>query len=275
MCRLFGYVAVRPVSTVALLGQDSFDAFTSLTAVHSDGWGMAWRDAGGGSVHVAKSPDSAADDARYFELTESALGTSGIVHLRWATGGLAVAQPNTHPFAEGGYAFAHNGNIAPRDRLELLLSAASRDKLEGETDSERYFRFVMQCIEEDEDESAGLTRAVGVLHEIFHDCSLNALLLTPTRLFAVHFNSDAASPARALNEIFADDLREIPFGHEHDYFAMSYRVTSDAVCVISSGLDEEGWSAMGPDTVVAIDLASRAATPLPLTRPASSRRDAR
>lgn len=39
-------------------------------------------------------------------------------------------------------------------------------------------------------------------------------------------------------------------------------MTPHAVYVISSGLDEEGWSAMAADSVVAIDLATREATRL-------------
>lgn len=264
MCRLFGYVADRPASVVGHLGQDSFDAFTSLTAVHGDGWGMAWHDPDDGMIRAATSTLSAADDPHYFELADRPLGDWGIVHLRWATGGLAVTAPNTHPFTDGGYAMAHNGNITPRPRLEEMLTPDSRAKLAGDTDSERYFRFVMQSIASTDDEIAGVAQAVGVLHEEFPHCSLNALLLTPTRLFAVHINSSAATPMRALNEVAAAGDTEVPFGHDTAYFAMSYRVTPTAVHVISSGLDEQGWSAMPADTLVAIDLATRETTRLDL-----------
>jgi hypothetical protein len=29
---------------IEVLGQDAFDEFTALTALHGDGWGMAWLD---------------------------------------------------------------------------------------------------------------------------------------------------------------------------------------------------------------------------------------
>ena len=257
MCRLFGYVASQPASVIDHLGQEGFDVFTSLTAVHSYGWGMAWHGEGDETAHAATSTLSAADDPRYFELAGQPLGERGIVHLRWATGGLAVTEQNTHPFTDGAYAMAHNGNIAPRGRLEELLTPESRDQLRGDTDSERYFRFVMQCIGAADDEPTGVRQAVGALHEEFPDSSLNALLLTPSRLFAVHVNSTAATPMRALNEIFAADDTDVLTGHETEYYEMSYRVTPDAVYVISSGLDEEGWSNMGTDTVVEIDLETR------------------
>ncbi|MET1038519.1 MAG: class II glutamine amidotransferase [Aeromicrobium sp.] len=262
MCRLFGYVSDRPTSVVELMGRDAFDAFTSLTAVHGDGWGMAWRGAGQKETRTTTSARSAAIDPRYSDLADRPLGAAGIVHLRWATGGLPVAERNSHPFVDGAYAMAHNGNIAPLHRLESLLSADARSRLVGDTDSERYFRFVMQCITQQDDEEAGVGRALEVLHRTFPECSLNALLLTPTRLFAVHINSAAASPTHALHEIFTDDPSQLPAGHEFSYFEMSYRVESHAVCVISSGLTEEGWTVMSPDSIAVIDLATRTATRL-------------
>lgn len=266
MCRLLGYVADRPTSMVDLLGVESFEAFTSLTAVHGDGWGMAWHEDDEKRTRTATSAQSAALDPRYTDLATHALGSAGMVHLRWATGGLAVSPMNTHPFVDGGYALAHNGNIAPRDSLEALLDADHHSRLVGDTDSERYFQFVLQCIAESEDEATGVAHAVKILHEEFPRSSLNALLLTPTCLFAVHVNSDAVSPAPALHELFESD-EAIPVGHETEYFAMSYRLTPDAVCVISSGLDEKGWSPVLPDNAVMIDLATRVVTRLdPLSR---------
>ena len=40
-----------------------------------------------------------------------------LVHLRWATEGLAVFA-NTHPFSHDGITLAHNGSISPRPVLD-------------------------------------------------------------------------------------------------------------------------------------------------------------
>ena len=53
----------------------------------------------------------------------SALGDLGLVHLRWATPGLGIGHPNSHPFRFGPYTFAHNGAIHPQDRLGEMLPA--------------------------------------------------------------------------------------------------------------------------------------------------------
>ena len=256
MCRLLGYVSERPVSAVEGLGATEFQTFTSLSAVHGDGWGMAWSQPGDGGIGSATSPVAAADDPTYVELAGQALGSAGLVHLRWATDGLVVHSKNTHPFTDGTHALAHNGSISPVEELEGLLSADSRARLQGTTDSERYFRLVLQCIEEDGDERAGLLRAVAMLHEHFPEASLNALFLTPTRLYAVHVNSRAATPLDDLRDLFGSD-EAIPHGHATAYFDMAYKVSATAVHVISSGLPGDGWTPVPSDSVLAIDLGTR------------------
>ena len=267
MCRLLGYVSDRPTSVVDVLGEDGFDRFTALTAVHGDGWGMAWR-AEDATIQTVSVADSASADASYDSLCRTPLGRAGIVHLRWASEGLAVVPENTHPFVEpdtvaGTVAFAHNGHIEPIDALERLLGEDSRARLRGTTDSERYFRFVLECIEKEQDLEAGVVRALDVLVAEFPRSSLNALMLTPRTMFGVHVNSAAASPQRRLRALFESE-EEIPARHTTEYFAMDYRVQPDAVHVISSGLDEEGWTPVPPETAAMVDLETREITVLPV-----------
>lgn len=252
MCRLLGYVRDEPTSVEELLGEEGLERFTALTAVHGDGWGMAWRDADG-STRVVSSPESAAQDREYAELVRRPLGSSGFLHLRWATGGLPVTEQNTHPFVHGDYAFAHNGHVSPIADLEALLTPQSRQELRGDTDSERYFRFLVQCIEEQGDLAEGVRHALGVLLRDFADCSLNALLLAPTHMVAIHVNSRATSPQEGLRKIF-DNEDEVPARHLTEYFAMDYRREDAGLTVISSGLDEPGWTPVGEDMAVMVDL---------------------
>lgn len=255
MCRLLGYVARRPTSVLEVLGQQDLEAFTALTAVHGDGWGMAWQDPDDHTIRSMSSTDSAIRDPAYAQLARQRLGRAGIVHLRWATPGLPVTPQNTHPFLDGGYAFAHNGHISPVERLEGLLTRESQAKLRGDTDSERYFRFVMQCIDERGDDAKGLSQSLAVVTSEFPLASLNALMLTPTHLFGVHINSQASAPVKGLRKLFTSD-DEFPYRHTDDYFAMDFRLTPDAVHVISSGIDPEGWTPVPEDTAAMVDLAS-------------------
>jgi predicted glutamine amidotransferase len=255
VCRLLGYVARRPTSVVEVLGQQNFEAFTALTAVHGDGWGMAWQDPDDHTLRSASSADSAVRDPAYAQLARQRLGRAGILHLRWATPGLPVTPQNTHPFVDDGYAFAHNGHISPIDRLERLLTPESLAKLRGSTDSERYFRFVLQCIAERGDAVDGLRRALAGLVGEFPHASLNALMLSPTHLFGVHLNSQASAPVRGLRRLFDSD-EEIPHRHTDEYFAMDFRLTASAVHVISSGVDPDGWTPVPEDTAAMVDLTS-------------------
>jgi predicted glutamine amidotransferase len=255
VCRLLGYVARAPLSVIDVLGEEELESFTALTAVHGDGWGMAWRDDGTGALRCVTSPDSAQQDPTYARLSRERLGRAGMVHLRWATPGLPVTPENTHPFVEGDYAFAHNGHVSPVDVLERMLTPASRAALRGTTDSERYFRLVLQCIADRGDEEEGLRTALGVLVREFPEASLNALLLTPSHMFGIHINSHAPAPISGLRRLFASD-EEIPHRHTDEYFAMDYRHADDAVHVISSGIDPQDWTPVPENTAASVDLAT-------------------
>lgn len=86
-------------------------------------------------------------------------------------------------------------------------------------------------------------------------------MLTPTHMFAIHINSRADSPLRALRELF-DDEGEIPPRHTTEYFAMDYREHVSGLEIVSSGLDQPGWTPVPADTAVMVDLATREITRL-------------
>jgi len=255
MCRLLAYVAPRPTSLVEVLGRDDFEDFTGLTTVHGDGWGMAWLDEHGALQH-ARSASSAQDDPRYRELAEQPLGRAGIVHLRWASPGIPRALENTHPFVDGDLAMAHNGHIAPIERLEQLLTADGCEALQGATDSERYFRYLAQSMRAQGSQDAvneAVGDAVSTIAADFPAASLNALMLTPTQLFAIHVNS-RATPPPALKGlgIAAERLRHT----DDEYFGMDFRREDGEIHIISSGIDPEGWTDMPEDSIGLVDLTS-------------------
>ena len=49
---------------------------------------------------------------------------------------------------------------------------------------------------------------------------------------------------------------EFPYRHTDDYFAMDFRLSPEAVHVISSGIDPEGWTPVPENTAAMVDLAS-------------------
>ncbi|MEU4418917.1 hypothetical protein, partial [Nocardia salmonicida] len=82
-----------------------------------------------------------------------------------------------------------------------------------------------------------------------------ALLMTPTHMFGVHINSKASAPVDGLRKLFPS-TEEIPYRHTEEYFAMDFRLTPDAVHVISSGIDPDGWTPVPEDTAAKVDLTS-------------------
>jgi predicted glutamine amidotransferase len=235
MCRLLGWAARTSVSLADLLGEGDLDAFTALSSKHGDGWGIAWRDGHGVASHT--SPDAACYSPEYAQLAHALASDLAIVHLRWATLGLPVQPSNTHPFAEGDVAFAHNGSVRPPSALDELLSDKQRAAMRGTTDSERYFRAVLSAADQAPLQQ-GLAQTVDRIARTKDFTSLNCLLMTPDTLYA----------ATRFNPGAEDDEGE-------DYFHLRYRVTDDAVVVASSGWGSD-WRVLENGTLLSVDRAT-------------------
>jgi predicted glutamine amidotransferase len=261
MCRLLGYCARDHASLADLMGEASLSDFSALSAFHRDGWGMAWYD--GPQLLVEKSPLRAIDEPAYDKLAHQALGDVGLLHLRMATPGLPVEMRNTHPFARGGYAMAHNGAVLPLDRIGELLPAAWEQQLTGTTDSERYFLHVMSGLEAHGDAIAALSSTVADIDRRFAGNSLNAILVGPDALYAVCCYHPERIPRDGLS------MRGYE-GPPERYFDLAYRVTPDAVVVASSGWPQDGWSYVPNRHVMVVDRGTLRVSmePLPPANPA-------
>lgn len=258
MCRLLGYVTRSPRALEEAVGAATLKQFTALSSLHSDGWGTAW--CSRGELHRVSAPGRADSDFRYAELTSQAVGTAGLVHLRWATDGLAVSEDNTHPFADDSMAVAHNGYISPVGEVEALLAPEARAQLRGSTDSERYFRLITQYRSAPaSNDVEAVRRAVAQLLRRFPAASLNALILTRQHFMAVHASSAATAPLEDLAKRFAGRLHQVPRDHVDAYFQMRYRVEPSAVLVASSGIGGAHWTDLAQNTLLIIDTASLAA----------------
>jgi predicted glutamine amidotransferase len=238
MCRLLAWAGREAVTVADALGERDFEAFTALSRQHADGWGMAWwpghRDDGG--PQVATSTLCAADDARYRAVTHGAAGDLGFVHLRWATPGLPVVDANTHPFAQGSWAFAHNGAIHPQDRLDEILPPGWKARMRGTTDSERYFLAIAARLED----GASVRDAVAVVVEdIFtrlEPTSLNAMLLGPDALHIIAAHDPARVPAVGASSSGGSGSSEL----DTVFYDLHHRRRADSFVVASSGFRQAG-----------------------------------
>jgi predicted glutamine amidotransferase len=251
MCRLLGYCSLRSAPVASLLTEEGLLGFTALSAFHSDGWGMAWYNTDG--PHVRKSARRAEDEPDYGRLTHRPLGDIGLVHLRWATPGLGIGYHNSHPFRYGPYTLAHNGAIHPQDRLGEMLPAEWERRLTGTTDSERYLLHIMWRLERrGGDVVAAIADTVASIGDRYAVNSLNAILLSPDKMYAISWHDPARIPETELRQRGMAGTPEEIAG----YFHLAYRMTADAVVVASSGWPQPGWSVLPNPSVLAVDPAT-------------------
>jgi predicted glutamine amidotransferase len=245
MCRILGYCARDDVSVSELVGGAGLTAFTALAAWHRDGWGMAAQD--GDGLRVSKSHHQASDDPDYLRLASERLGDTGLVHLRWATPGLAVDDRNAHPFVHGDFALAHNGAIHPQDKLPELLPPDWEQRLTSGTDSERYFLHIMSGLENNGgDVPKAVADTVQHIRDGYAPNSLNAILLGPDALYAIAWHDPDRIPHEAIRARNSPEVPEL-------YFNLAYRQTPDAVVVASTGWPQDGWASLPNGSVLVVD----------------------
>ncbi len=265
MCRLLGYCARDEAAVGDLIGEEGLGALIALSELHTDGWGMAWYEGTNSEPVIRKSP-LRADEPEFEKLARQPLGDLGLVHLRWATPGLAVNDLNTHPFRYGNYAFAHNGAVHPQERLGEILPADWEAQVAGTTESERYLLLIMSRLQANGgDMVTAIADAAAQIERQFAPNSLNAILLTPRNLYGVSWHDRDKVPAAKLRERgYENRPDEIAC-----YFDLSYLATSDAVVVASTGWARDGWKPLPSRHVLVVERSSLITQVLPLT-PASS-----
>ena len=140
MCRMLGYVNRTPTTLPDLLGEQDLQDFAELSRKHGDGWGFAR--AVGDVMEVTKAADAARTSSSFSRVTHQVLADLAIVHLRRATMGLPVADCNAHPSATAGPLSPTTAGSVLRLRSRLL-PAETRLLLQGDTDSDRFFRAIL------------------------------------------------------------------------------------------------------------------------------------
>lgn len=262
MCRLFAFVSPGSSSVRRELGDDGMERLVSLARLHGDGWGWAGVETPGATPVVRKSARSAVEDPA-FEAAATAEVRAAMVHLRWATAGIEIADRNAHPFQVGDLAFEHNGSLKPIEAARALLSPESAAAMTGETDSEMYFTLIREQIALGRTPLEATARVARRLREAFPLASLNAILLLPDQMIVVR--------ASARSVLSDDDVEEIalhphlPDEHNEDYFALRWKRQADGTILVgSTGVADFDWEPLPPESVTAIRLGDRTGTTVAL-----------
>ena len=230
MCRLLAYVSDSDTDFPTVVGQD-FAEFVKLSKIHCDGWGITDK-----SGEVFKEPTAAADSPDFMDVIKKNKSDGSLLHFRWATSGLPVNKANAHPFHYGQYSFIHNGSIKPTTALDAFIAPRYLQEATGNTDSERYFLWLVQNIEE-LGLVPGLKAAIKTIKDKTEFSSINAMLLSPNKLVVISEHDNAKRP---------------DFGGE-DYYDLHYREDDHAIVVGSSGWNQSGWHAIPNHSMMIID----------------------
>jgi predicted glutamine amidotransferase len=242
MCRLLGWATPEPATLLEVIGKEGLCRFTALACLHSHGWGIAWRKDGQAVCHL-KETRAADQSATFLEIATTLRTTAAILHLRLASSGLAVSLANTHPFVVDGAAFAHNGYIPNSACLLDLLPNCETARLEGETDSERYFA-VLRNHAHGKVHCAGIQMGIAEVTTTVNPISLNCLLLTEDSLFGIAWHHRPGDPGgEAVKGYKTPDYYDMGYVHEPQRFV-----------VASNGWQSEAWSQLPNQTGLSFGL---------------------
>ena len=163
MCRLLGIAANEPTDFKIVL-REAPRSLAAQSREHRDGWGIAVFDGATGQWRIDKGVACASEDERFHRLAVGSRGEILVSHVRQKTIG-ETSLANTHPFERGRWVFAHNGTIKDLAWLRARSSAARLREIQGETDSELLFAWLLTRLDEAgvmaEPASPATDRAVG------------------------------------------------------------------------------------------------------------------
>lgn len=224
------------------LGEPGLAELTDLSKLHADGWGLAWWE--GDQLRSLTSELPAHSSPEFTAAAREIRADALLLHLRWATPGIAVGAANTHPFLIGNrWAFGHNGSLRPADDLLPFLTESQRAALRGDTDSERLLHLLVSHIQ-----TYGLDE--GLRHTVTDVCqtltpnSLNSLLLGPEELTALscHYQWPAGT---------VPPPSELP-DEQPGYFDLCWTRLTDAVVIASEPLGHWQWERIPNGTALVL-----------------------
>jgi glutamine amidotransferase len=209
---MFGLLAAQPVKVAELL-RDAPRSLRQLSLEHADGWGVAiemdgWR--------VHRSTTCAARCPRFDGIVDSVETRLIVAHVRKRTVG-ETSLANTHPFHRGRFVFAHNGTVCAAT-LAARTSVARLAEIEGGTDSERLFAFLLTQIDVAGDIERGVVAATRELCAMPVLGPASFLMSCGEQLFAFRLGRALFTLARdgatfVASEPLTDEAwREIPEG---------------------------------------------------------------
>ncbi len=242
MCRLLGYTAPNATTFTDVVGAN-FNEFINLSTDHCDGWGIASSESNKASLY--KEPVAANKSSHFKDEITSHKSNSALLHLRWATEGMAVNEKNTHPFTYEGITFIHNGSITPPTALDAVIDKKYLEQVRGNTDSERYFAYLLTQIEK-HGFIQGVKAALSYIKANCSYSSINMMIINEAYFIAACIYNQDKIPQKFIKDT--------------DYYHLKYTKRDDQVVVASSGWNQDGWQEIPNGSAIIVDKKNSALT---------------
>ncbi len=204
MCRLFGLIANKEVD-IHFSMIEAKNNFKSQAINNPDGYGIGWFEKG--KTKIFKEGLSAFESEGFDHLAKYINSNIIIAHVRYASIQSTKGKKlNAHPFIYKNWMFAHNGTINTNRIKSLLKNPFASNLTSDNIDSEIYFRFVLQKVEEDGDLNYGIKDAVS---EVIKDSKgANFLISNGDTLIAGRFGNPLFFLTRDQNSPFHFSSKE-------------------------------------------------------------------
>jgi glutamine amidotransferase len=194
-----------------------------------------------------------------------------IAHIRQKTVGPTSLQ-NTHPFAQSGWVFAHNGTVKDQAYVRGRTSAARLAEVTGDTDSEVLFAYLLTRLDEvgcgslgrpppvvgaqpqlrpTEDARASATRALATATAELREKKVGAfnfLLSNGSSCFVHRFGRSLY-----ILERRPDPPQSSASSLDEQAALMKWRMRRPAVLVASERLTDERWDELPEGTFLRLD----------------------
>jgi predicted glutamine amidotransferase len=226
MCRLLGFVSDQKRNFPELFGND-FQEFIELSKIHCDGWGLSNIGSDEKVAQMTREPVMAAASGKFREEIANLSTDGALLHIRWATPGLPIKVENNHPFIYKDITFTHNGSIKPATALNDEIDSKYLALCQGDTDSERYFYYILTEIDKS-DFVTGIKNAVNYVRKNKEYSSINGMIMNEEYYVA----------------IAEYDLTKIPAIFTEDYYELRFKKSQESVIVGSSGWNQAGWEVL-------------------------------
>jgi len=241
MCRLFGLIANKEVD-IKFSMLEASNKFKYQGGNNPNGWGIGWYE--NNKPQIFKKGESAFCSDSFDKKVKDITSKIVIAHVRLASSGISNYDKNAHPFVYNNWIFAHNGTVN-EDRIRKLLKEPFNQKFTSEPiDSEIYFRFVLQCIEEEADIIKGIRKAV---KEVTPDASgENFIMSDGKQLYCFKNGRDLYFLVREPGLKPVDGISE-----DTQMLIKSKKIADEkAVIVATEKITEERWNKIEENTLL-------------------------